>query len=519
MDVILDEPTNNLGLTGNFQIFLDQFLVSKDNGTADTLFDYDKYRNERSYGKTLELRQNLYTVIAKTNLDKLNQNEKVAFLINTYNFFAIEMVSNNYFTPTGKRLESISNIAGVGSFKAFDLVDFNVAGKDMSLNDIEKKTLVPLVTFNNGGVDARIHFAVICAANGCPILMKTAYAANTVQAQLTEATVEGLKLKRNLDVEKVKLTELFNWYQSDFANHSEIGNSKLSSHTQFIAKYTEGVDASIFETFRAVAYDWTVNKVKNRSDIAGDFYSNMQTFLDSYVSYIGSSQDTLVDYNRLFAEKESDEVLALRDSIYDYLANIDLNSLEKDEKVALLTNAYNFFAIEIVIKNYKLADGSILSSISDIGGDNLFKAFKSKEFNIGGETLSLDDIEKGTLVPILKFSNGSVDARVHFTVICAAKGCPILKKQAYLPSLIDVQYTNATVDGLREARNFNIVSNEVALTQLFDWYKTDFENHSTDGQSVVTSREDFLKLYIDGLQLDSVGEDNYIEYDWELNRL
>ena len=43
---------------------------------------------------------------------------------------------------------------------------YNIGGIAYSLDSIEKKTLVPLVTFNNGGIDARIHFAVICAANG-----------------------------------------------------------------------------------------------------------------------------------------------------------------------------------------------------------------------------------------------------------------------------------------------------------------------------------------------------------------
>jgi hypothetical protein len=516
-DIILDEPTNDLTLSENFQIFLDKYLISVEGESADTLFDYDKYRNERSYRSALELRQNLYTIIAKTDLEALNQGEKVAFLINAYNFFAIEMVSNNYFDPQGKRTKSISDIGGTGSFSAFKQPVYNIGGEAFSLDRIEKETLVPLVTFANGGVDARVHFAVICAANGCPILMKDAYTAKDVQQQLTNATVEGLKLKRNLDQDAGTLTSLFNWYQTDFKNHSERGINKTNNLNEFISMYTTGVDTSKFSATRNNAYDWAINKVVNESDKAG-FYSDMQFFLDEYVKYIGNSKDTLVDYERLYNEQENVAIKALRNRLYTAIAEIDLSSLSQDEKVAFLTNTYNFLAIEIVIKNYKV-NGSSLESISDIGGAGSFAAFRSKEFNIGGVSMSLDDVEKGTLVPTLTFPNGSVDARVHFAVICAAKGCPILKKQVYLPSIIDSQYTSATVDSLKEKRNFNLDNGQVNLTNLFSWYGSDFSNHSTDGTAVIKNPADFLEFYIDGLMLDSVGTPSYIDYDWKLNKL
>ena len=510
-DIILEQPTNNLGLSKNFQLFLDRYLKLKTNETADTLFDYDKYRNERDHGKGLELRQNISTIIAKTDIKALENSVAIAFLINAYNFFAIEMISNNYFLPNGERLKSITSISPNG----FSQQVFNVGGLANSLNQIEKETLVPLVSFDNGGVDARIHFAVICAANGCPFLMKEAYSADSIQEQLTKATIEGLKLKRNLDESAGTLTKLFDWYGADFNNHSEQGFTKVKDYKDFISKYTTDVDTSKLDRLRNNDYDWAINKVINESDEPG-FYNNLQQFLDSYVQYINNSKDTLVDYDKLFAQKDQPQTLNLRTKIYSYLKNIDLSLLVKNEKVALLTNAYNFFAIEIAIKNY---DNGRLESISDIGGRDSFSAFSSKEFNIGGKTLSLDDIEKGTLIPIVTSPNGSIDARVHFAVICAAKGCPILKKQVYIPSLIDLQLTSATVDSLREKRNFSLSPSKVNLTSLFNWYASDFSNHSTDGITITNSTEKFLELYIDGLMLESIGTPNYVEYDWKLNKL
>ena len=207
---------------------------------------------------TLELRQNLYTQVAKSNYDRFTKNEKTAFLINTYNFLAIETVITNFKTETGE-LDSITKI-GPFEFWAFGNIPYLVAGEQKSLDQIEKETLKPLLTFDNGNLDARFHFAVICAANGCPILIKEAYTPDNINSQLDKATVEGLKVLRNLDTSNgaLKLTELFTWYVDDFENHA-IGNTEASSGDirSFIKRYAPDTDVSGEISF--TPYDWSLN--------------------------------------------------------------------------------------------------------------------------------------------------------------------------------------------------------------------------------------------------------------------
>ena len=261
-DIILERPTNDLTLSENFQIFLDQYLVLKEGESADTLFDYDKYRNERTYGKTLELRQNLYTIIALTNLEELTRDEKVAFLINAYNFFAIDLVRKNLF-KNGKRLKSITRI-GLIPFSSFKKKQFIISGKKVSLDNIEKggiknfPSVKSLMSNQDGTIDARFHFSVICAALGCPILMKEAYTGANLDAQLDAATIAGLKQSRNL-VEKngsLYLTELFNWYKADFQNH-RFTDGKAGTIQAFINGFLPQANTNLPVKF--TKYDWKLN--------------------------------------------------------------------------------------------------------------------------------------------------------------------------------------------------------------------------------------------------------------------
>ncbi len=230
------------------------------------------------------------------------------------------------------------------------------------------------------------------------------------------------------------------------------------------------------------------------------------------------SYDTRVDYVALLKDKETPESKALRNSILGHLKAVDLETLTSDEQVALLINAYNFLAIDIVLQN---SCEGLIDSIANLGGVDSFKAFSDSSnfgYFIGEEKLSLDNIEKDKIAELTNFE----DARIHFAVICASAGCPVLLHLPFDKINLEGQLSFITRAGLRLPRMFHNDSGSSFLSQIFDWYLDDFISDiartiefDTDEEFI----EEFIKRYTaDGTEFKRDNID-YVNYDWSLNKL
>lgn len=129
------------------------------------------------------------------------------------------------------------------------------------------------------------------------------------------------------------------------------------------------------------------------------------------------------------------------------------------EKAASLTNAYNAIAIRTVLKAYPI------ESIHETE-----KPFETKAWKVGGATVSLNDIENGTLRPMLKY-------RAHSVLVCAARSCPPLQQTAYTASNFEAQNDKAfTIWLAREDLNkFMPQEKKAEISEIFKWFKGDFE--------------------------------------------
>ena len=185
-----------------------------------------------------------------------------------------------------------------------------------------------------------------------------------------------------------------------------------------------------------------------------------------------------------------------------YLANLgdaDPAAMKPDEKKAFWINAYNVIAIQTLLDNPG-------KKITDVGG-----AFKSEKHRVGGEMLTLDEIENRL--------RATKDARIHFAIVCASMSCPPLAPRAY------------TAEGLSEAldrqgRAFvndpkkNLVDrakDRLALSQIFRWNRKEFERDA--GGSLVK----FVAKYVaDPASAAWVGgltrEPEFLAYDWSPNQ-
>lgn len=166
-----------------------------------------------------------------------------------------------------------------------------------------------------------------------------------------------------------------------------------------------------------------------------------------------------------------------------------------NQKKAYLINAYNAFTIKLILKNHPL------ESIKDIGG-LLENPFKIEFAQLGDQIYSLDDIEKGMLLPL-------GDARVHFAVNCASFSCPKLLNEAYLAENLDQQLEQSAASFINSERN-KIEPNQIKLSKIFKWYKSDFE---ANAGSLIK----FINIY-SKTKVKSSADINYLDYSWALNQ-
>lgn len=138
-----------------------------------------------------------------------DRNEQMAFWINAYNAFTVKLIVDNY--PTASIKDIKNGIPFINT--VWDIKFIKIEGATYDLNNIEHGILRPKFG------DARIHFAVNCAAYSCPTLKPFAYTAAKLDAQLDQAARDFLSdtLRNQVDSpESIKLSKIFSWYSGDF---------------------------------------------------------------------------------------------------------------------------------------------------------------------------------------------------------------------------------------------------------------------------------------------------------------
>lgn len=188
---------------------------------------------------------------------------------------------------------------------------------------------------------------------------------------------------------------------------------------------------------------------------------------------------------------------ALDQYLKQFAAKAD-KAAEGNEKAASLSNAYNAIVIMGVLNAYPI------ESIHETR-----KPFETKGWPIGGATVSLNDIENGTLRPMLKY-------RAHSVLVCGARSCPPLQRSAYKAESFEEQDDAAYRTWLaREDLNKFIPQEKKAqVSEVFKWFKGDFE------KSLAVARifekygpESAKQLTAGGKQFET----SYLSYNWGLN--
>jgi len=183
-----------------------------------------------------EMLSSLIAFIENFEYETISGQEQKAYLLNAYNILVLGEVVENY---------PVSNLLKVYGF--FDQQNVIVAGEKVSLNAFEKDLFVKFP-------DARLHFALSCAALSCPPIAPFAYQPDQLDEQLDVRTKLALDDTEFLRVDeaqsKLGLSQIFNWYESDFGNDSEL-RTFINTHrsTPVPDEYKKNY----------YPYDWTLN--------------------------------------------------------------------------------------------------------------------------------------------------------------------------------------------------------------------------------------------------------------------
>ncbi len=176
------------------------------------------------------------------------------------------------------------------------------------------------------------------------------------------------------------------------------------------------------------------------------------------------------------------------------VAAIELDSLDDDERLALLINAYNAYTIHSVLE---------LWPIDGVLEEDGF--FDGREHFVGGSSMTLNELENEHI----RAAFG--EPRIHFVVNCASTGCPWLSPEAVTADNLEMMLDRQSRAFLQRTTLRD--GDHVEVSQIFDWFADDFE--------VSGGVRAFLVEHLAGELADTVADDDtdieFFDYDWSVN--
>jgi len=215
--------------------------------------DYAGFAKDRS-----ELKQVLdaMSAVPTSEFDQWSQPQRMAFLINAYNAFTVELILTRY--PDLKSIKDLGSLLSSPWKKEF----FTLLGQPRHLDWIEHEQLRPKYG------DPRVHAAVNCASIGCPALRPEAFTAARLDAQLEDGMQRflGDPTRNRVANGKLEVSSIFKWFREDFEKGLK-GFAKLEDvFARYATQLTDksGEQAALKARSLPVTfldYDWSLNAV------------------------------------------------------------------------------------------------------------------------------------------------------------------------------------------------------------------------------------------------------------------
>lgn len=232
--------------------------VATINNNRSTDVDYAAIKLQRNQ---LKAYLDSLTAVTQSEFKAWGKSKQLAFLINAYNAWTVELIVSNLASDKYPNLKSIKELGHFFS-SPWSKRFIPLLGKTRSLDNIEHDLIRGSDKYN----DPRIHFALNCASIGCPALRSEAYTASKLEAQLHAQTIRFLSdTTRNFAQDStLNLSSIFKWYSDDF----EKGFRGAHSLNEFILQYPDALKLIPAQqkalkngdmNIQFLNYDWNLN--------------------------------------------------------------------------------------------------------------------------------------------------------------------------------------------------------------------------------------------------------------------
>jgi hypothetical protein len=201
------------------------------------------------------------SAVTRAEFDAFSREQQLAFLINAYNAFTVELILTEY--PDIKSIKDLGSFFSSPWKKKF----FLLLGESQNLDGIEHDLIRGSGRYN----EPLIHFAVNCASIGCPALLDEAFVADQLEQQLLESTKRFLndRSRNRFDpaTGTLAISSIFDWYDEDFTEGWRGYDSLhgfFRAHAEWIADDAESVEGLRQGPLRIefLDYDWSLNSLK-----------------------------------------------------------------------------------------------------------------------------------------------------------------------------------------------------------------------------------------------------------------
>ncbi len=241
-----------------FTTLLKKHVIVLDGGKASQV----KYAELKKDQPQLKAYLDQLSKVTESDFKGWSKPQQMAFLINAYNGYTLELILQNY------PVKSIKDIGGVFDNR-WKRKFFKLLGQDSFLDKIEHETLRKPGAYN----EPRVHYAVNCASIGCPPLREEAFTADKLNAQLEEQAVRFLsdRSRNRFANGKLEVSMIFNWFKEDWTSGYTGFDGKtaaIKSREEYFVRYAKQLadsptDQKIIADGKAsishLDYDWNLN--------------------------------------------------------------------------------------------------------------------------------------------------------------------------------------------------------------------------------------------------------------------
>jgi hypothetical protein len=190
-----------------------------------------------------------------------------------------------------------------------------------------------------------------------------------------------------------------------------------------------------------------------------------------------------------------------------WLAQQSADTHGHQDHLAHWINLYNAFTIQAVLSAFPIT--SIRPTLMGLPNWIAFlRFFQRRVHRLGSECFSLAQIENR----MLRQRTG--DPRIHFAIVCASVGCPLLRHEAYTPEGVEEQLEDDVTRFINNPTKVRFDAGERTLycSKIFQWYKADF-------LAVAPSLPAYILPRLRGVSPpDHEPRIVFLPYDWSLNQ-